>query len=134
MRRLAIPTAAVAAVSLAGCYVDGDCTPTRVAAERADKVNVGAATRSAVVEAVLTAEGKPLSGRRLMFEILDDDASVYDDEASTGGDGMARIDLKRADPAALLAVVRADEYRASFAGDATYCSSSDDAPFKAIRT
>lgn len=133
MRRLAIPAAVLPLASLA-CYYDSDCTPTRVVAQRADKVNLGAATRSAVITATLTANGAPLSGRELTFDVLDDGSTVYDDEARTGGGGSASVDLKRADPAVLLAVVRADEFRASFAGDATYCSSSDDAPFHAVRT
>jgi len=135
MRRLALPAAAVASMaSLAGCYYDSDCAPTRVVAQRADKVNLGAAARSAVVTATLTAGGTPLPGRTLTFDVLDDGSSVYDDDARTGADGSASVDLKRADPAAIVAVVRADHVRASFAGDSAYCASSDDAAFRAVRS
>jgi hypothetical protein len=133
MRPLPV-TVALALVSLSACTYDTNCTPTTTTARRADKVNVGVLSRSAVVEARLTTRtGKPLDDRDLSFEVLDDGASVYTAEGSTDGTGTARVDLKRADPNAVLAIVRADAFRASFAGDGTYCGSSGRAGFHAVR-
>jgi hypothetical protein len=132
---LPVATALVALAGLTGCYVDSDCTPTRTAARAATKVNVGAAARSAVVDATLTTRGgEPLPGMTLTFDLLDDDASVYTDDASTGSGDRASVDLKRADADALLGIVRADSFRASFSGDGEYCASSDTAAFRAVRT
>ena len=137
MRHPALIAAALAAASLTGCYVESaDCTPTRVIARPASKVNVGATSRSAVIEArlVVTATDKALPGKPLDFEVLDDDSAVYRTETSTGSNGTARVDLiKRADVDAVVGIVRADSFRASFDGDSTYCSSSDAAGFSAVR-
>ena len=134
MRSLPLLAAALALPALSACYVDAsDCTPTTTQATPADKVNVGTLGRSAVLRARLTTGSGPVAGRQLTFEVLDDDASVYTADATTEADGTARIDLKRADPGALLAIVRGDAFRASFDGDGTYCGSSDRAAFHAVR-
>ena len=134
MRRpLAIPAAALALLSVTACEGTTNCTPTRTEARAATKVNVGALSRSAVIDATLTANGEPLSGLTLEFEVLDDDRAVYRADGSTGGNGIARHDLKRADADALLGIVRGDAFRASFDGNATYCASSDEAAFSAVR-
>ena len=133
MRTLRLSAPLLAVAVLPGCYVESaDCTPSTTTAKPADKVDVRAATSSAVVEARLTADGAPLSGRRLTFEILDDGATVYETTATTGSTGTARADLKRADAQALVALARADQFRASFGGDGTYCSSSDEAQFRTV--
>lgn len=124
--------AMLALAALPGCYVDGDCTPTNTAARPADKVNVRAAGSSAVVEARLTADGAALDAQRISFEILDDGSTVYETTATTGANGTARADLKRADPQAVVAFARADSFRASFAGDGTYCASTDVAQFRVL--
>ena len=122
----------LAALTVTACEPQTDCTPTRTHADNATKVNLGAVSRSATVTATLVG-GEPLAGRTLTFEILDDSASVYTVDATTGTDGVATADLKRADADALLAIVRADAFRATFDGDATYCRSSDRAAFHATR-
>lgn len=134
MNRLAIPVAALTMLSVTACDDYTNCTPTRTVARAASKVNVGTLSRSAVIEATLTANGEPLSGQTLEFEVLDDDAAVYRDDGSTGGNGTARVDLKRADADAVLGIVRGDAFRASFDGDGTYCASNDEAAFSAVRS
>lgn len=133
MRAHPLPVALLALAALPACTVDSTgCTPTTTTARPADKVNVRAAGSSAVVEARLTADTAGLSGKRLTFEILDDGATVYETSATTGSTGTARADLKRADAEALVALARADEFRASFAGDSTYCSSDDSARVRIV--
>jgi len=117
-------------LALPACYVDSDCVRTTTSAREASKVRL--AGGSAVVTATLRANGDGLDGKELTFEILDDGASVYTAEARTGSDGTARYDLKRASADALLAIARADAFRASFDGDETYCSSSDQAGFHTV--
>lgn len=133
MTSIRLPAALLALAALPGCYATpASCTPTTMAAKPADKVNLRAAGSSAVVEARLTADGAGLDAERISFEVLDDGASVHETSATTGANGTARTDLKRADPQALVALARADEFRASFAGDGTYCASSDEAPFRVV--
>ena len=132
MRTHLLTTALVALAALPGCTVQSECTPTRTTARPADKVDVRSPTGSAVVQALLTSDGQPLDAKRLTFEILDDGSTVYETSASTGSAGTARADLKRLDPSAVVALARADSFRASFAGDATYCSSGDDAQFRTV--
>ena len=132
MRTHVVPAALVALAALPGCYADGHCLPTEITSSPANKVDVRAPTGSAVVQARLTADGEPLGAKRLSFEILDDGSTVYETSATTGSTGTARADLKRADPGAVVALARADAFRASFAGDDTYCSSFDNAPFRTV--
>lgn len=66
--------------------------------------------------------------------MLDDGDTVYRGEAGSDADGRARDDLKQVDTNALTGLVRADGWRASFSGDATYCSSVDDAPFDLLES
>ena len=134
MTSLRLPAALLVLAAATACTEPTDCTPTRVVAEDATKVDLRAVTRSATIEARLTAANEPLAGRRLSFEVLDDGASIHEANAATGADGTARVDLKRADPATLVALARADEFRASFAGDARYCSASDDGAFGTVRS
>ncbi len=133
MRTLRIAAAALCFFPLSGCEIDTNCTRTTTSARRADKVNVAAVSSSSVVEATLRTASGPLDGRTLTFEVLDDDAAVYTAEGTTGSNGTARVDLKRADAGALLAIVRADAFRASFGGDGTYCASSGRTGFHAVR-
>jgi hypothetical protein len=102
------------------------CTPTTMEATPAVKVSL---SRGGVLEARLTTSGAPLPGKAISFDVLDDEEVVYRGEASSDSDGRARDDLKKVDPNALTGLVRADGWRARFTGDATYCSSIDDAPF-----
>ena len=124
----------LALVALPACYTDGSCVPTRTTANAATKVDLTAPLKSATISARLTAEDEPLDGLRLAFEVMDDGGSVYEAAATTGADGVARVDLKRADPEALVALARADRFRATFVGDGEYCRSSDDAAFGTVRS
>ncbi|MDQ3758182.1 MAG: hypothetical protein M3394_10080 [Actinomycetota bacterium] len=108
----------------------GHCTSTTMEATPAVKVSL---SRGGVLDARLTSEGAPLPGKTIEFAVLDDDATVYRGEAGSDGDGRARDDLKQVDPNALTGLARADGWRASFDGDATYCSSVDDAPFSLLQ-
>lgn len=112
-------------VALPACE-EGSCTPTTMEAAPAVKVSL---SRGAVLDARLTSQGAPLPGKTISFAVLDDDDAVYRAEAGSDGDGRARDDLKKVDTNALTGLVRADGWRASFSGDATFCSSVDDAPF-----
>jgi hypothetical protein len=126
---------ALALLALPACAEDATgCTPTTTTAHQAAKVDLSVTSRSSVVTATLRAKGgRRLSGKRLTFDIVDDGRNVYTDDATTGSDGTAAVDLKRADPDALLAIVRADAFSASFGGDDTYCSSYGRAGFHAVR-
>lgn len=120
---------------LPACYgpYDDNCTPTRIAARPADKVNLGALSRSAVLSARLTARGAPLSARTLTFDVQDDGATVYTTDGRTNSDGVASIDLKRADADALIALGRGDQFLVTFDRDGTYCGSSGNAAFHTVR-
>ena len=105
------------------------CEETTTDAVPAEKLSV----RAAVLEAELTSGDAKVLGVPIRFEVLDDGKVVYTDEATTQLSGRARIDLKtRLDAQALVALVRADAWRATFPGNSTYCSSADDAPFRLI--
>jgi hypothetical protein len=122
-----------ALLGMSGDCDSADCTPTTTEATRADKLDLTAASRSAVLEARLTADDKPLAGKTLRFAVLADGAEVFFETAATGADGKARIDLKQVRLDALQAIVRGDQFRATFGGDSTYCSSADDADFRVLK-
>lgn len=137
MQRSRLLLGLVAAVLSLGMSGDceSSCEPTTTDAETADKVDLTAVGRSSTLGAKLTvsATGQLLSGKTLRFAVFDDDAEVYAENGSTGSDGVARIDLKRVELPALQGLARGDEFRAAFAGDSTYCSSSDDADFRVLK-
>ncbi|HEX7166408.1 MAG TPA: hypothetical protein VF230_05435 [Acidimicrobiales bacterium] len=126
---------AVTAVGLGACESSAGCTPTTTEAVDADRVDLASPGDSSTLSATLTvsSSGEALPGKTLRFAVLDDGSEVYSTEGSTGGDGSSRVDLKRVDAGALQGLARGDEFRASFAGDATYCSSSGDAVFTVTR-
>ncbi|HVE94142.1 MAG TPA: hypothetical protein VNB24_04415 [Acidimicrobiales bacterium] len=134
----------VGPIALVGVLVAGaltacaetDCTPTRSTATEAAKVDLTAASNSSVIESHLTVResNEPIPGRVLRFAVSSDGSELYDTTASTGDDGFARVDLKRVDKDALVAVARGDTFSASFAGDSTYCASSDTAEFRVVKT
>lgn len=125
---------ALALLGLPACTEGVNCAPTTIEAESADKVDVRAAGRSSVLSATLRASTAPVTGKKLVFEVRDEGATVYEGEARTDGSGVARYDLKRVDQAALVALARGDGYQVTFDGDATYCSSSDEAAFRVLDT
>lgn len=136
MRTLAIPAAAVAAAALTGCttYVNPPCTPTRLRAKDAEKLAKGSLARSAELSATVTAGGKPLPGVTVDFHVANDEgATFYSNDAATDAKGTAVLDLKRPDPRAVVALLRAERYSASFGGDDTYCASSDEAELRGFR-
>jgi hypothetical protein len=125
--KLFLMVATIAGLVLPACEGGTtSCIPTDTGAVRADKVDLRTPGRSSTLQAKLLVESdsRPLEGKTLTFDVLDDDATVYSTTASTGADGVAAIDLKRVDVDALTALARADRFRASFPGDSTYCSSS----------
>lgn len=135
MRSLRLSSPLLALAALPACTYDATaCQPTRTTANAATKVDLTAPLSSATISAKLTAGERALDGMRLTFEVMDDGGTVYEAAATTGGDGVAKVDLKRADPEALVALARADRFRATFAGDSEYCRSSDDAAFGTVRT
>lgn len=138
MRTLAIPAAAVAAAALTGCtntYVTTPpCTPTKTRARNAEKLDTGALGRSAELSATVTAGGRPVAGVPVYFDVANDEgATFYSNDATTGGSGTAVLDLKRPDPRAVVALMRAETYTASFGGNDLYCASSDDAELRGFR-
>ena len=132
MRRAAL--ASLALLALPGCTEVASCAPTTMAAEPADKVDLRALGRSSVLSAELLADGVPVAGKKVVFEARHEGATVYEGEARTDRNGVARFDLKRVDQAALVALARADAYQATFDGDASYCSSSDEARFEVLNS
>ena len=131
MRALLLAAGTVAATLVAGC--DTTCIPTVTSAEDARKVDLVTPKSSAVLRATLTAEGSPLTGRAMRFDVQEDGNNVHSGDAATARTGTAAYDLKRVDAQALVALVRGNGFQASFAGDGTYCASSDDARFKVVR-
>ena len=122
----------VMALGMSGDCESVDCERTTTEAETANKVDLTVGRSSTLAATLRAGDGTGLSGKPLRFAVLDDGAEVYHAEGSTGSDGVARVDLKRVDVGALQGLARADEFRASFAGDTTYCSSSDDADFRVV--
>lgn len=131
MRALLLAAGTVASTLALGC--DTTCIPTSTAAVDARKVDVVTPEATSVLRATLTADGSPLSGRVMRFDVQDDGDTVYADDASTGRSGVASYDLKRVDAQALAGLVRGNGFVAAFEGDGTYCASSDDARFKVVR-
>lgn len=125
--------AVLALLALPACTETLNCTPTTIRAQDADKVDAASVGRSSVLTATLTATA-PVSGKKLVFEVRDEGATVYEGEARTDSKGVARYDLKRVDQSALVALARADGYQVTFDGDATYCASSDEAAFRVLNT
>ena len=105
---------------------------TATPANKVDLVDVG---RSSTIEARLRVKssGNPLAGRLVRFSVRHDRTELYSADRTTTEDGVARVDLKQLDVAALKAVVRGDNFVASFAGDSAYCPSSGQAAFNVIR-
>lgn len=132
MRLPVLLLALAAAALVTGCSETGGCIPTRTAAADGQKVDLGTPDDSGVLLATLTAEGMPVPDRTLRFDVLAGGDTVHDEDSSTGDNGVASLDLKRLDPAALAALARADGFRASFAGDDTYCASSDVAEIEVV--
>ena len=131
MRVLLLVFGTVAAVLVGGC--ETTCIPTTITATNARKIDLVTPKSSSTLTATLTAEGSPLSGRTMRFDVQAGGDTVYSDDATTSRDGAASYDLKRVDAQALAGLVRGDGFVAAFAGDGTYCSSSDDAGFKVVR-
>lgn len=131
MRNLLLATGIVLSSLVSGC--DTTCIPTTTTATEALKVDLETPRGSSTLTAELVAEGAPLTGRLLTFDVQDDGASVHSGDAATSARGTASYDLKRAEAQALVAIVRADAFVAAFAGDATYCASSDEAGFRVTR-
>ena len=126
-----LPVAAV--VLLSGCVTDtSGCIPTQTSAADGAKIDLGAPGGSATLLATLTAEGMPVTGRVLRFDVLADGSTVYDDDASTGDNGVASVDLKQVDAGAVTGLARADEFQASFPGDDAYCASSGSAAVEVV--
>lgn len=137
MRRPWLPTAAIAAATLTACdttyYVEPPCVPTRLTARDARKISVREARKSAVVVARLSRGRQGVPGKEVTFTLLNDDGSTLASRSGvTGTDGRASVDFKSLDPRVIVAVVRADDFRASFAGDEDFCGSAGDAAFRTL--
>ena len=121
------------ALSLPACEMS-ECIPTKTDARDAAFVDAGDVASSGVLEARLTAKGKALPGKTILFHLRRKvGGEEFAGSAETGSDGVARVDLKEdlvdfADDAA------GDSYRAVFDGDNRYCGSRDEAEFDIART
>lgn len=121
------------------------CRPTVTRARDAAVVDTTDVHHSSVLEARLTAKGRPVSGRTITFSIhrhnlyaVDYWELFYDEHvagrAITDGNGVAKLDLKKESLDAYLHDVFAERYSAVFGGDGTYCNSSDEAKFSLAKT
>lgn len=111
-----------------------DCIPTVTTAKDAGVVVAPTVAKSGVLEARLTYDGsKPLSDRKISFTIeptLIEDPNLGSDE--TDRKGLATLDLKNR-PLKFVEAANKENYEARFAGDGTYCSSSDEAVIDIVR-
>lgn len=124
-RGTGVATLACAALLLPACEAPR-CRPTDMDASDATVVDAGAVTSSSVLEARLTARGKGLAGKSVLFHVRVDGRFRFVGSADTGSDGTARVDLKE-DALELTDAAAADSYRAVFDGDGKFCSSRDEA-------
>jgi hypothetical protein len=88
--------------------------------------------RGGVLEARLTTKESALPDKPVTAWVFDDDESLYREDASTDANGRVVVDLKKLNTGALTGLARGDRWKAVFEGDATYCSSADDAPFRLL--
>lgn len=122
----AISTALVV-MSLVLTSCEQSCTPTTTVAQDASVVVAPDAVRSGVFQATLTSAEKPLPDKSLTFSVKESLlGSPQLGNGTTNDQGAARLDLKGR-PLRFAKTVNSDSYTASFAGDGTYCSSSDEA-------
>ena len=116
---------ACVALLLPSCRTNCEETVTR--AEDAAIVDVADVGGSGVLQARLTASGEPLTNRGIEFRVrLRSGEYRFVGEATTDGDGVARLDLKQS-PLDLGEAALGDSYRALFASFGRYCSSRDEA-------
>jgi hypothetical protein len=123
-RRVAFLLLVLLSILLVACDVPA-CKPTVTVAEDAALVVAPDAAKSGVLVATLTTEGRALAGKSIEFSV--DDALIGSPTLgsdTTDARGRARLDLKSR-PLRFVKTVNEDEYTAAFAGDGTYCSSSD---------
>ena len=128
--RTGIATLACASLLLPACE-GRNCRDTEMQARDAALVDAGDATSSAVLEARLTADGRPVEVRTVVFHVRLDGGDEFAGYADTNTDGVARLDLKE-DLAELAQDATAESYRAAFHGDGKYCSSRDEANFDLV--
>ena len=123
--RTALATLGCAALFLPAC--EGRCQDTDVDAYDAALVDTGQAGSSAVLEARLTAGGKVLAGRTVVFLVRTDGGSMeFAGSVATDSNGVAQLDLKD-DLVELAEDATGDSFRAVFHGDGRYCASRDEA-------
>ncbi|HEX2057956.1 MAG TPA: hypothetical protein VHI71_06265 [Actinomycetota bacterium] len=123
--RTGLATFACATLLLPACE-GRDCRETEMDARDAAVVDAGEVTSSGVLEARLVSDGKPVTGRTVLFHVRVDGRLRFAGSAETGSDGVARVDLKD-DPVELPSRATADSYRSMFHGDERFCSSRDEA-------
>ncbi len=123
--RTGIATLACATLLLPACEGRG-CRDTEMDARDAALADAGDPTSSALLEARLTADGRPVGGRTVVFHVRTDGGMEYAGSTATDSDGVARLDLKE-DLVELVQDATADSFRAAFHGDRRYCSSRDSA-------
>lgn len=140
---------AVGAVGLSGCHwsepARPPCTPTRLDARDAAKVDLGSVVDSSVLTATLTSarDGAPVAGRPVSFNLrrvplavdspFGGEPAVFSGTASTGANGVAKLDLKSVPGVGVvLGLVLSDRWDAQFSRDASHCGSQADAAFDLV--
>lgn len=123
---------------LAGCTVESpDCTPTTTRADDATKVDLRGLRGSSVLTGRLTESesGKAVGGATVTVTLRNGGDELYSATATTTSGGRVAYDLKgRLSVEQTLALARADGFGLSFDPQRHYCSSSDEARFRTLRT
>lgn len=106
------------------------CKPTKTEAREAAVADLSRPLASAVLEAHLTTGGRALGSRTIRFVVDDNGREIG--QATTGANGIARLDLKR-NPTRIVDPVRGGSYRAIFSRAFEYCGSVDAARFRLVK-
>jgi hypothetical protein len=130
--RACLCVAAATATATAGCNLrPGECTGTSVATKRAD----GSGWADVVLDAVVTARGRPVPGAKVTYWLVHSTPGINIGSRRTGGDGLARYPLTESVQSGRVSVEEARRATAYVAevvaftgGSASYCGSEGMAP------
>lgn len=133
-------TLPLASVVVLACTAESDCSggvpckPTTTDSHDASSVDLSRVDNSSVLTARLTSSGSPVVGRSLIFRLHSKDNQRDVGTVSTGGDGIAQVDLKNQPRDMVAAMVAAKSWEAIWTGDSDYCASSGSANFHIVKT
>lgn len=134
---MTLPLASVVVLSCtaeSSCGTGVPCRPTVTGARDASSVDLSKVDNSSVLTARLTSNGSPVVGRGLLFRLHSKDNARDVGTVTTGGDGVAQVDLKNQPRDMVAAMVAAKTWEAIWSGDADYCASSGSANFHLVHT